>query len=157
MQKEQKKNKRGRPSPYKKEFNDLAYKYCLLGATDKRLAEFFEIDEATINRWKVKYPKFCEALKDGRERADAEVADSLFQKAKGYSHKDTYISHYQGEVIKEEYIKHYPPDTAACFIWLKNRQSDLWKDHKEGEIVGDISEYFKAIANAINKSDTNSS
>lgn len=91
MQKEQKKNKRGRPSPYKKEFNDLAYKYCLLGATDKRLAEFFEIDEATINRWKVKYPKFCEALKDGRERADAEVADSLFQKAKGYSHKDTYL------------------------------------------------------------------
>lgn len=30
-----------------------------------------------------------------------------------------------------ELTKHYPPDTVAAFIWLKNRQPKLWKDKIE--------------------------
>jgi hypothetical protein len=32
---------RGRPTKYKEEYNEQAYKLCLLGATDKELADFF--------------------------------------------------------------------------------------------------------------------
>ena len=89
------------------------------------MARFFEVHEATINRWKQKYPKFCESIKKGKEEADANVADSLYQRATGYEHEDTYFAQFQGEIITETYTKHYPPDTAAAFIWLKNTRHRL--------------------------------
>ena len=41
----------GQPTKYKKEYNDLAYKYSLLGATDKEMAGFFDVTEQTLNNW----------------------------------------------------------------------------------------------------------
>ena len=38
----------GRPSKYKKEFVDQAVKLCKLGATDIELADFFEVNVATL-------------------------------------------------------------------------------------------------------------
>jgi len=38
----------GRPSGYREEFAEQARKLCRLGATDKELADFFGVDEATI-------------------------------------------------------------------------------------------------------------
>lgn len=60
------KKKRGRKSEYRIEFSDQALKLCLLGATDKELAEFFSVSEQTLNKWKKDYPEFLESLK--RER-----------------------------------------------------------------------------------------
>ena len=37
------KKKRGRKSEYRIEYADQALKLCLLGATDKELAEFFSV------------------------------------------------------------------------------------------------------------------
>lgn len=31
------------------------------------------------------------------------------------------------EVVREEYVEHYPPDTAAASLWLANRQRGKWK------------------------------
>jgi len=128
----------GRPTKYKPEYNDQTYKLCLLGATDKEIANFFEVDEATINRWKLDHPEFCESLKGGKEKADAEVGNKLFERATGYKHKDIYITQFKGEIIKEDIIKHYPPDTTAAIFWLKNRQSAKWRDKQEIEHSGKI-------------------
>jgi transposase len=49
------KSKGGRPSSYKDEYAMQALKLTLLGATDKELADFFEVKESTINRWKKRY------------------------------------------------------------------------------------------------------
>lgn len=119
----------GQPTKYKKEYNKQVYKLCLLNATDKQIADYFEVDERTINNWKTSYPTFFQSLKDGKIRADAEVAESLHSRAVGYSHKDVHISVCNGKVVKTPIIKHYPPDTAAAFIWLKNRQG--WTDKKD--------------------------
>lgn len=145
----------GRKTDYKEEYNDLAYKFCLLGSTDKQMAIFFDVVEKTLNNWKKIYPKFLQSLKDGKEKADAEIAKSLFHRAKGYSHPDVHISNYKGEITITDITKHYPPDTAACMIWLKNRAG--WKDSRENDSgIGENAEgYFKAIADAISKSDTN--
>ena len=35
------------------------------------------------------------------------------------------------------YVEHFPPDTAAAFIWLKNRQPHRWRDKKEVHETGD--------------------
>lgn len=121
----------GRPSEYKEEYADLAYKYCLLGATDADMAKFFDVDESTVNRWKTAHPEFCNSIKEGREQADADIAKSLYHRAKGYSHPDVHVSNYQGEITITPIIKHYPPDTAAAIIWLKNRQPGKWRDKIE--------------------------
>jgi hypothetical protein len=130
----------GRPSKYKEEYTEQAYKLCLLGATDKELADFFKVDERTINRWKDDIPEFCQSLKGGKEQADALVASKLFHRAIGYEHEDTQFATFQGEITdRETYIKHYPPDTTAAIFWLKNRQSAKWRDKTDHEITGDIS------------------
>lgn len=126
--KEEKKG-RGRPSAYKPEFVDLAYKFALLGATDAKMAEFFGVDERTLNRWKIDFPDFCQSLKNGKLIADAEIAHSLYHRAKGYSHEAMKFFQYEGNVIEQPYTEHYPPDTGAAFIWLKNRAG--WRDKPE--------------------------
>lgn len=129
----------GRPSKYKEEYNQQAYKLCLLGATDKELANFFEIDEATLNRWKLSHEGFCESLKRGKIQADAEIASKLFHRAKGYEHEDIQFATFQGEITDQvKYIKHYPPDTTAAIFWLKNRQRDKWRDKTETEHSGAV-------------------
>lgn len=60
------KKKRGRKSEYRIEYADQALKLCLLGATDKELAEFFSVSEQTLNKWKKDYPEFLESLKKER-------------------------------------------------------------------------------------------
>ena len=121
----------GRPTDYKAEYNEQVFKLCLLGATDKELGEFFGVCEATINNWKLEHPAFLESLKRGKKVADAEVAEKLYQRALGYEHPETKVFCHEGDITEHEVTKHYPPDTAAAFIWLKNRAG--WKDKQEHE------------------------
>lgn len=132
--------KQGRPSKYKQEYAEQARKLCLLGATDAKLADFFEVDEATINRWKHDFPEFCKSLKAGKIQADAEIAESLFNRAKGYVAPDLDIKMYEGEIIETPYMKHYPPDATSMIFWLKNRQPDLWREKREAVEVNDDNE-----------------
>ncbi len=121
----------GRPTDYLVAYNKQVFKLCLLGAIDKELAEFFNIAESTLNLWKEKHPKFMEAIKNGRERADAEISSKLYHRAKGYEHKDTHFSAYEGKVTGTKYTKRYPPDPTSCIFWLKNRRRQNWRDQHE--------------------------
>lgn len=129
----------GRPSKYKEEYAEQAYKLCLLGADDARMANFFEVAESTINLWKKEHSAFSESIKRGKEIADAEIAHALYHRAKGYSHQAVKIFQHQGEIITEEYTEHYPPDTGAAMAWLKNRQSRDWRDKQDIEHSGSLS------------------
>ena len=126
------KKKRGRKSEYKIEYADQALKLCLLGATDKELAEFFSVSEQTLNKWKKDYPEFLESLKKGKSIADANVASRLYNRAIGYNCKATKFAASEGKITdSKEYTEHYPPDTTAAIFWLKNRQPEKWRDKKE--------------------------
>ena len=135
----------GQPTKYKESYNTQAYKLCLLGSTDKQLGDFFEVEESTINNWKIAHPKFLESLKKGKLVADAEVAEMLYHRAKGFKHPEDKIFCTNGIVTTVETIKHYPPDTAAAFIWLKNRAK--WKDKQE--ISHDVSDELKTVMGII--------
>lgn len=121
----------GRPTSYKPEYCEQAYKLCLLGADDKRIADFFDIAESTLNNWKIEYPEFMESLKNGKEVADAAIAASLYHRAKGYSHEAVKIFNDQGRPLEVPYTEHYPPDTTAAIFWLKNRQPKQWRDKQD--------------------------
>lgn len=140
----------GRPPKYKgEETNDLAYKFALLGGKDEIIAEFLGIGVSTLYDWKSKHPDFLEAIKQGGAQADAEIAQSLYQRAKGYTTKETKIATYEGQITDTlEVDKHYPPDTTAAVIWLKNRtggkyrQSGTWADKQEVEHSGEMGVTF---------------
>lgn len=121
----------GRPSKFKPEFVEQAAKLCQLGATDKEIADFFEVNVATINRWKAEFPEFCDSLKAGKELADERVERSLYHRAIGYKHEAVKFFQAGGAILKEEYVEHFPPDTTAAIFWLKNRRPDLWRDARD--------------------------
>lgn len=120
----------GRPTAYRASFKKLAFRYALLGGTDQQIAEFLGVCEATLNNWKNQHPDFLESLKDGKQQADAVVAEQLFKRATGYSHPDVHIGLFEGEAVVTKITKHYPPDVVAAIFWLKNRQPDTWRDVK---------------------------
>jgi len=124
--------KNGRPTKYLAKYGEEVYKLCLLNATDAQIADFFGVAESTVNLWKVKHDKFSESIKRGKIQADSEVADRLYHRACGYEHPETKVFCHEGEITTHEVVKHYPPDTAAAFIWLKNRAG--WKDKSEHAI-----------------------
>ena len=129
----------GRPTKYKQEYNEQAYKLCLLGATDADMADFFEVDECTINRWKQSEEEFCKSLKRGKAEADYKVAQSLYHRAKGYVAPDIITASHGGMITDVKQVeKHYPPDTTAAIFWLKNRQPKQWRDKQETEISGGL-------------------
>lgn len=121
----------GRPSKFSKQMCGQVTKLCRLGATDKELADFFEVAESTVHLWKQQHPEFSESLQKGKVLADAEVAEKLYQRAIGYTHPEEKVFCNGGEIVRAETTRHYPPDTAAAFIWLKNRRSDSWRDRVE--------------------------
>lgn len=131
------KNKGGRPTRYKSEYAEQARKLCLLGATDDALADFFEVSKVTINAWKKAHPEFLNSLKIGKQIADANVADSLYNRALGYSHPELKVFNNMGEIVTFECEKHYPPDPTSAIFWLKNRQPALWRDKQVEETKSD--------------------
>ena len=128
----------GRPTDYKAEYCEQAYKLCLLGLIDRELAEFFEISESTLNLWKLEYPDFSKSIKSGKDVANGNVAMSLYKRAIGYEHDDVDIKMYEGEIIKTPIVKHYPPDPASMIFFLKNRAPKKWRDKIETEHSGEI-------------------
>lgn len=121
----------GRPTKYKEEYNEQAYKLCLLGATDKDIANFFSVEEQTINNWKNDYPEFFESLKAGKLDADAKVAQSLYNRATGYEQDTVKVFQFQGDPIIVPVKEKVAADTTAAIFWLKNRQPKQWRDKQD--------------------------
>ncbi len=128
----------GRPTSYKAEFVVQAKKLCALGATDKELADFFNVSLSTLNLWKIKHEEFSESLQRGKDIADLRVEQALYSRAMGYSHEDVDIRVVEGKILETPLVKHYPPDTTAAIFWLKNRQPEAWRDKQEVEHSGNL-------------------
>jgi hypothetical protein len=101
-----------------------------LGMTDVQMSAILGVNEATMNRWKAD-PEFIQVLKKGKAASDAKVVESLYRRATGYDHEDTYFSNYRGDVTATPYIKHYPPEVLAQIYWLNNRLRDEWKQRQD--------------------------
>jgi hypothetical protein len=125
----------GRPTQFKPEYCEQVEKLCKLGATDKQLAEFFDVAVDTIYNWKHKHPEFVDAIKNGKTIADMQVSNSLFKKATGYTvEREKVVG--KGETQKVVKVQiDVEPDTTAAIFWLKNRQPEYWRDRTEQNIT----------------------
>jgi hypothetical protein len=123
----------GRPSLYKPEYADIAHNYCLLGATNDELADFFEVSARTLDDWLKAHPDFAQAVRNGRDAADASIARRLYQRAVGYDYDTQKIFVYRGEAVKVDHTVHLPPDVGACIFWLRNRRRRQWMERARPE------------------------
>lgn len=127
----------GRPSGYTDDIPEKARKLAVLGATDREVADFLNIDVATLYRWKHNFPEFCDALKVGKEQSDQRVEKSLYTRAIGYSFDSEKVAiNAQGDVTRASIVEHVPPDTTAGIFWLKNRKPAEWRDRVVNEHTG---------------------
>lgn len=116
-------------SQYRAEYAERAEKYCWLGATDRELAELFEVSNVTIWSWQSAHPAFFAALKRGKENADERVARSLYGRATGYTYETEKLFYDKDAgVVRATTTEHVPPDVTACIFWLKNRNPAEWRD-----------------------------
>lgn len=128
----------GRSSKFRDEYVEQARKLAELGATDREAAEFFKVAESTLYLWKHTHPEFSEALKLGKEKADARVEQSLYRKAVGYSFDSEKVFQYEGAVIRAPIVEHVAPSDTAAIFWLKNRQPEKWRDKQEVQHSGAV-------------------
>ena len=87
--------------------------WAIDGLIDAQIAENIGIGESTLAHWKAKSKAIKEALKKGKDSADREIENALFETAKA------------GNV------------TAQIF-WLKNRKAQQWRDGKALEMSGAV-------------------
>lgn len=128
-----------KPNLYEDGFLEQAYKYCLLGATNRDLADLFSVHIDTIDRWIEGRAGFADALRAGRDIADANVAKSLYRRATGYSHPAVKVFYDKdsGKIVEATYTEYYPPDVKAAAFWLTARtrhRNKTWTMEKDPPI-----------------------
>lgn len=130
----------GRPTLYREEYVDLVYKLCLLGATDAEMADIIGVAKSTFELWQTQHEEFSDAIARGKTKADADIAEKLYHRARGYSHDAVKIFMPAGasEPVYAPYVEHYPPDTQAASLWLRNRQPARWRDKMDHEHTGKL-------------------
>ena len=126
-----KKKPEGRPTSYRKQFAQAAFRMALIGATDAEMAMAFCVCEKTLNTWKHQRPEFLQSIKDGKLKADSAVAASLYKRAMGFTAPDVHICVADGEPLITPIEKYYPPDTAAAIFFLKNRRPQQFRQNPE--------------------------
>ena len=128
----------GRPTKYDPKFVDIVRGIAKLGATDDQVADCLSVSIATVSLWKVQYPEFLEALKAGKDEADARVERTLYQRAVGYQRDAVKIFHPADAPgpVYAPFREEVPGDVTAQIFWLKNRRRDEWRDVKSQELSG---------------------
>lgn len=109
--------------------------WCRDGLTDEQIAINCGIGVRTLYEWKAKYPQVSQALKEGKEIVDVRVENALLRRALGYRYdevtQEVQINPETGQsalAVKKVVTKEVQPETAAAFIWLKNRRPEQWRD-----------------------------
>lgn len=128
------------------------------GLTDEQIAYNMGISAATLYNWKAKYFEILESLKRGKEVVDRQVENALLKRALGYSYVETTKEMVDihdpttGQVIGHEMqvtkkvTKEVAPDTTAQIFWLKNRKPADWRDKRDIQVDGNISNPFSSLS-----------
>lgn len=128
----------GRPSLYKPEYDEQAFKLCLLGCDDKEIAAFFEVNEDTIYEWKKVHISFSDSIKRGKEKADLEVVRSLYDQALGYHFEEETEAAGENGKVTYKNKRYAQKDFRATRFWLMNRQRDKWTEKTEVQNSGNL-------------------
>ena len=118
----------GRPTLFHPAMCEEAHNYCLLGATNDQLADFFGVSPSTIDNWIAGHRDFEAAVKSGRVVADAKVARGLYVRAVGYDRTVEREVLLGGELKPVTTPVHSPANVQASIFGLRNRRRQTWRD-----------------------------
>ena len=117
----------GRTGGYDPAMEEQAYKLALLGLTDEEKATFFGSSRNTFHRWKTEHPGFRDVVHRGKEIADADVAVSLYKRAKRMVVKsEKAMKGKDGGIVVAQTLTETPPDMKAAIHWLQLRCRSAW-------------------------------
>lgn len=128
----------GRISTFDEAKIELIKYMCKIGKTNIEIAEELGCCEKTIYNWKKEHPLLLQTLNDWKHVADEKVERSLYERASGYTVKETKAFVIDGQIVTQEVDRHFPPDSTSMIFWLKNRKPKEWKDKREVESNGSI-------------------
>ena len=111
------------------------------GYTEAQIAGLMHVSMSTLSNYKIKYVEILEALKIGKEEADLIVEEALIKNATGFWTEETTTEKMFDEdlgklvVVREKTVKKFiPANPTSQIFWLKNRNSEKWKDKREEKI-----------------------
>jgi hypothetical protein len=118
----------------------LLERLAMVGMPDKDIAKALDIKPARFSKYKKKHSSIRATLRKGRIISSANVVESLYKKANGFSvpEEKLFYSAKYNRVVRANTRKYYPPDTVAQIFWLKNNFPDFWRDKKEVENTGGV-------------------
>lgn len=133
--------------------------WCRDGYTDEGIAQMLGVAYSTFREYMKKHPALSAALKENKAVADINVENALYEKATRTTIKKmvpmklkrTYVEN--GYVLSEEYVKvteveeEIPPDTTAMIFWLKNRKPAEWRDKRDVEHSGEMTQNINNMTN----------
>lgn len=126
---------------------------CIKGFTIEDIAKMLGVSTACLYSWKEKYPDFCDAIDNGRDKATGEVVGALYKKSTGFYYwEKTYdlkeeqknlfnkngspkkkLKKTRGRPQKPVWIctrrikKYAQPDQRSIEFYLTNRKKTDWK------------------------------
>lgn len=135
------KAERTRRDPFRDHYLEMmteAKELGLSGATDFEAAEFFGVEQRTLDYWKRRHPDFAAALRLSKDIADEKVVATLYHKARGYTYASEEIKVINDQIVRVPTRTHVPPSDTAMIFWLKNRQRAHWTDQQNIELSGAV-------------------
>lgn len=122
------------------------------GLTIEQIANNLGISKTTLYKYTEDHIELSERLKKGKEVIDIEVENALLKRALGYKYEEVTkekilnreTKQYELKVTKVV-TKEVQPDTTAQIFWLKNRKPAEWRDRKEVEHSGNISNPYEGL------------
>lgn len=98
------------------------------GLTDEEMAIFLGVTPELYESWQAYYPRFADAIEQGRTKADVQVVAALFKNAVGYDYEsDVVVRGRKGAMVLKATV-HVPAETNAQKFWLTNRAPARWNN-----------------------------
>lgn len=121
------------------------------GKTEKEIAKRLKVSYSTLRKYIEKYEVLKEALKEGKNEADAKVEAGLYFSAMGGTKilkkpmkvRNTIIDKFGKKIGEKEEIVYadeevyYPPNITSIIFWLCNRKKEVWKHQRNIEFTAD--------------------
>lgn len=105
--------------------------------TVTRICEVLGISSTVFYKWLKDEPSFSEAVMRVRARADDQIEDAFFNRAKGYTINITEEKmDKDGMTVPLTRQLHHAADAGAALNFLKNRRPEVWRDTKTVELKG---------------------
>lgn len=122
------------------------------GLTIEQIAKNLGISKVTLYKYMSNHNELSEHLKKGKEVVDIEVENALLKRALGYKYNEVTKELIRDKETGEEELKvtkvvtkEVTPDTTAQIFWLKNRKPEEWRDKKDVEHSGNVSNPYEGL------------